>query len=175
MKFSDKITVVIFAFMFPLPTMAQRDSLSLNHHEISFSINTPSIVSVLHHRYDYGCDSSDPIDIPLHVQMRYMYNISKHFAVGGLMGYETIRNNESLFYVNAALRLYWFNNKHFGMYSMGCIGPTVAKDFHDTKYTIFPSIVPIGADFGSRKLSGFVEVIGFGIVGIVAGGIKYSF
>ena len=138
-------------------------------------------------------------------ELRYMRNLNKRFALGltiGTIGEEsnlltTPSESENLasvyrsyYYLMPTLRSYWYNRKHFGIYSSVSIGLSLSHisvtDFNHEDDMIFTAgknsvkfageILPIGFEFGGRHLRYFFEakanLIGSGVMLI---GIKGMF
>lgn len=91
------------------------------------------------------------------------------------------------------VKLPWFNNSHFSMYSKLNAGFAVAysprvvttEEGSDgqpeenvseasTDFTYAIQFSPIGMDFGGQSFRGFIE-LGLGMQGLICGGIKYAF
>lgn len=128
--------------------------------------------------------------------LTYLHNCSKHIAVGAAATFEHTSKDtkkgpsisDNFLAVMPTARAYWFRNKSFGMYSRLAAG--VAFNFYDDlKYNsnntdtekesktdmLFAfQLSPVSFEFGSNKVSGFLE-LGYGYQGIFNAGIRLGF
>lgn len=123
----------------------------------------------------------------------YLRNLSKHFAVGATAVYEYMytenKKNEKLSenFITAmpTARAYWFRSKGFGMYSRLAAGVSfqLSEDYKDSSKTEKENhcdahfafhAAPVACEFGSNKISGFLE-LGYGYQGFVNAGVKFGF
>lgn len=123
----------------------------------------------------------------------YLRNTSKHFAFGATAMYEYMytenskkeKHTESFVTAMPTARAYWFRNKSFGMYSRLAAGISfqLHDDYKDNSKTETESkcdahfafhAAPVACEFGSNKISGFLE-LGYGYQGFVNAGVKFGF
>ncbi|MCQ2287889.1 MAG: hypothetical protein MJZ74_02200 [Muribaculaceae bacterium] len=119
------------------------------------------------------------------ISAHYMRNLNKTFAVGGDVtfqhqwGASEGRNVQSATYVTVmpSARARWFNRKRVSVYSRLAVGACVCmpkgKEEENDVFFAFQAS-PVGVDFGSEKVRGFVEV-GAGFQGFVLAGVKVGF
>lgn len=98
---------------------------------------------------------------------------------GGAKEYERTRNYITLM---PAIKYYWVNNNHFGLYSKAAVGGMLMllkeegsdKSYNEgTLYFNF-QISALGLEAGSQNFRGFVE-LGAGEQGIVLAGLRCKF
>jgi hypothetical protein len=113
-------------------------------------------------------------------------------AIGGIFAYSRYGEDELKDVVNVkvgdrtrnyftlmpAVKYYWVNKNHFGLYSKVAAGATLMSykatgQENDSKVYFMCQVSAIGVEFGG-KLRGFVEA-GVGEQGIVLAGLKYKF
>ena len=132
----------------------------------------------------------------------YMRYVHPHVAVGGIVTYEACRlkmvnkdgtpqDSHWQHFMSAipAVKFPWFSKEHVSMYSKAALG--LMADVNEAYSTTdsngeveeTPSclnislgfqVTPVGIDFGGRSFRGFVET-GFGVSGLVLGGLRYCF
>ena len=151
----------------------EKDSLALRR-EVSFGFGTVSFVDFVATIGTFGDYSPGP---ELHFQ--YLYNVNKHIGLGVLSIFELFEKSHEgdhgvLVTINPVARFYWFNNKHFAMYSKIGVGVLAGIEDNVKPIPVF-NVVPIGMEFGNRKWRGFTEIFPIGTLGILNGGVKYSF
>ena len=148
---------------------------------------TPAQQSSLIH-YDTN-DTADGYWIA-NFELRYMQNLNKRLALGlslGVVGKESnllsaspesgpyfASVNRSHYYLMPTVRAYWYNRKHFGIYSSASIGlsisSTTVKDYDPHDGMVFSGdrnsvkfageIVPLGFEVGGSHLRFFMETSG---------------
>lgn len=122
----------------------------------------------------------------------YMHNLNKRFGMGATTSYEYIYKNakdgkkytENFITVMPTVRAYWFRHNHFGMYSRLAAGVALncskgyvngtGEEKSQTDVLFGFHLAPLSMEFGSSKVSGFLE-LGWGYQGIVNAGVKFGF
>lgn len=122
----------------------------------------------------------------------YMHNLNKRFGLGATTSYEYIYKNakdgkkytENFITVMPTVRAYWFRHNHFGMYSRLAAGVALncskgyvngtGEENSQTDVLFGFHLAPVSMEFGSSKVSGFLE-LGWGYQGIVNAGVKFGF
>lgn len=155
---------------------AKRDSTSVDYrNEISLVVNSKSVYNLSNTiccAYEGGNHSDYTL---VNLQGRYMNNVSRHIAIGGIAGFDNYHGKyDNCLYLNVAIRVYWFDRKHFGMYSLAGAGPAYCWG-HEKKLTLSPNLIPIGMEGGGTKIRGFIELFGLGNVGLISSGLKLAF
>lgn len=197
-----KLLMIAVAMMTALSMNAQNEDL---RHEISLSYGLGSIAQfgdglgeglamalLSDEEYDDGF-----ILGPISIEYFYHFN-NPRLALGGIVSYSKWDsdiqkrggNNEKVgerkrnyWAVMPAIKWYWVNKNHFGLYSKAAVGAaflnskeTNSKTDKTTKdngtYFMFQASF-IGAEFGS-KLRGFAEA-GIGEQGFLLAGVRYKF
>ena len=120
-------------------------------------------------------------------------NSNNRVAIGGIFAYSRYGEDElkdnvkvgdrtrNYFTLMPAVKYYWVNKNHFGLYSKVAVGATYMSskvtengvDENNSKVYFMCQVSAIGVEFGG-KLRGFVEA-GVGEQGIVLAGLKYKF
>ena len=117
-------------------------------------------------------------------------NSNNRVAIGGIFAYSRYGEDElkdnikvgdrtrNYFTLMPAVKYYWVNKNHFGLYSKAAVGATLMTykatgQENDSKVCFMCQVSGIGVEFGG-KLRGFVEA-GVGEQGIVLAGLKYKF
>ena len=166
-------------------------------HEISVGCGYGQLMSL-----DTWADEDDEWQAPsLHLQ--YLYNVNRHIGIGFMMDYarsswsETSKELVSRYdergrFIGAyiketeykehttwltfspTVRIYWFNRDRFAMYSRMSLGILTANG-HDSITCVMPTFSPISVEWGSRQLRFFTEILSVGSLGLINGGLKYSF
>ncbi|MCQ2287680.1 MAG: hypothetical protein MJZ74_01095 [Muribaculaceae bacterium] len=124
--------------------------------------------------------------------LTYMHNFNNRFGVGATTSFEHIYKNakdgkkytENFITVMPTARAYWFRHKSFGMYSRVAAGVALncskgyvkdtGKEKTDTDVLFGFHLAPVSMEFGSNKVSGFLE-LGWGYQGIFNAGVKFGF
>ncbi len=151
---------------------AQEQGTFSLHHEVAFGFGIPSGIDMLATIASQGDYSPGP---EIHAQ--YLYNVSKHVGLGALgifVYYSDKSSHGALFTINPTARFYWFNHKHFAMYSK--VGAGVLFGFEDGVEAIpMINVSLVGMEFGGKKWRGFTELIPIGTMGFLNIGLKHSF
>lgn len=121
-----------------------------------------------------------------------LYNVSRHAGVGFLFeyahssldlnegcGYGYYNNKKDIkstnwFTFGPTARVYWFNRASFAMYSRIGVGLLIA-DGHDSSVNWLPTFSPVSLEWGQGNLRICTELLSVGSLGLINGGIKYSF
>lgn len=124
--------------------------------------------------------------------LTYMHNFNNRFGVGATTSYEYIYKNakdgkkysENFFTVMPTARAYWFRHNKFGMYSRLAAGVALncskgyvkgtGEEKTQTDVLFGFHLAPVSMEFGSNKVSGFLE-LGWGYQGVVNAGVKFGF
>ncbi len=153
---------------------AQEQDTSSLRHEVAFGFGIPSGIDMLATIASGGDYSPGP---EIHAQ--YLYNVSKHVGLGVLGVFEYYRTSDksshgTLLSINPTARFYWFNHKHFAMYSK--VGAGVLFGFEDGVEAIpMINVSLVGMEFGGKRWRGFTELFPIGTMGFLNIGIKHSF
>lgn len=161
---------VLFLLLVLLGSMqAQAQS---SKHEISLAIGAKSLLGELSDAIDDISGSKD--DSPrFTTYVQYLYNLNSHFGIGAVASLENLGDGDHGYTLMPVVRAYWFNKEHFGMYSR--VGVGIVKPNKDDAMTLMWDLSPVGLDFGSEKVRGFVEGPTWGGLGVVNAGVKFSF
>ena len=165
--------VLLWVFIYVMtPCNAQpKDSLKLNH-EVSLGIGTLSVMDAF------------AVSPRVEIHGQYLYNINKCIGLGALAVFESYKTDEGwLSYgsnngfhltLNPAARFYWFNKKHFAMYSKLGAGVSIGGE---QEIHIIPmiNISAIALEFGGRQWRVFTELFPIGTLGMLNLGVKKSF
>ena len=73
------------------------------------------------------------------------------------------------------VRLYYYNSKHFAMYSKLGIGVLVGIEDGEVDAMPMVNLSAFGMEFGGQRWRGFTELLPIGCVGILNFGVKHSF
>lgn len=173
-------------------------------HEVSLSVGSPGLSMPEHH--DGNINHSLTFEAFSAVgKLAYFYNFNKHWAVGASANYRhaydtcdevvrdeqyghwiyTGRSNHARFNIVSLMpeaRAFWFQRRHFGMYSrfgLGLsfvhmnqrLGGTYRHLYIDPVF----ELAPIGFDFGGKHFRGKFELGNFGQTFIANVGIAYKF
>lgn len=184
--------------------------LNMPKHEVYFTLGIPGIVinGVPEHHDNNISHFNDWEDQSAVYELAYLYNFNKHWAIGAETSYThaedyceeiawktddegasywdfTGRSNNARYEVLTIMpevRAFWFQRRHFGMYSRLAIGFSLVhlKQKLDGVYKhmyIDPAIelVPIGFDFGGKHWRGKVELYNIGQTFLGSVGIGYRF
>jgi len=124
------------------------------------------------------------------ISLEYYYNFGRHFALGLNASIEglnaSVSQDGGVSYIpkvscaqinfGPSCKFRWFDLRIFSMYSklgaeLGC------TNFEDkqTSFSFVPQIIPIGAEIGFKHVRAFVELLGIGGTGFLAGGISVRF
>lgn len=152
----------------------EKDTLTLRN-EVSFGIGASSAFGTLVRAVSLGDHS---IGFVVHGQ--YLYNINKRIGLGVLGVFEYFGASDgrhkhgALFSINPTARFYWFNHKHFAMYSKVGVGVLLGLE---NKVDAIPmiNVSLVGMEFGGGKWRGFTELLPIGTMGILNIGLKHSF
>ena len=153
-------------FLTPLCVYAQHrtDSLTPSKSEVAVGIGPSGLYQTVHFTTPYLSFSNS--ECPL-VYGQYLYNVSKHVGLGGLMSFACTRKNymdarDSYISLSPTACFYWFRRKLFGMYSKVGLGVVfIIGDNFETGPEFFVS--PICIDFGRMRWRGFVELLSVGL------------
>ena len=196
-----RLLMIAVAIMTAMNVNAQNENL---RHEVSLSYGLGSIAQfgeglgeglvgalLSNTEYDDGF-----ILGPISAEYFYHFN-NPRLALGGFVSYckwdsdiEKKKSNEKVgernrnfWSVMPAIKWYWINKNHFGLYSKGAAGVAFLsnkeKDFinnttkDDNSTHFLYQVSFIGVEFGS-KFRGFAEG-GFGEQGFLLAGIRYKF
>lgn len=141
-------------------------------HEISVAVGAKSLLGELTDAVEDITHTKD--DSPrFTTYVQYLYNLNAHIGVGAVASLENLGDGDHGYTVMPVLRAYWFNHEHFGMYSRVGIG--IVKPNKDDGVNVMWDLSPVGLDFGSQKVRGFVEGPTWGGLGVVNAGVKFSF
>lgn len=186
----------------------ERQPWEMPKHEVSVSVGIPGLAMPEHHDENV-CHIPDFEDFSAVGKLTYFYNFNKHWAVGGSASYwhahdwcdvnsdtnnplfdfnpETPRypQNDANFNVVSIMpeaRAFWFQRRHFGMYSRLGVGISLVHMNQQLDGTykhlyIDPvfELAPIGFDFGGKHLRGKIELGNFGETFLGSVGIGYRF
>lgn len=184
--------------------------LQMPRHEVSFSLGIPGVAlrGVPEHHDENISHFNDWEDQSVVSELAYFYNFNKHWAIDAETIYTratdhceeiawktdeegsaywdfTGRTNNARYDVLTIMpevRAFWFQRRHFGMYSRLAIGFSLVHlnqkldDVYKRMY-IDPAfeLVPIGFDFGGKHWRGKVELYNFGETLLGSVGIGYRF
>mgnify|MGYP002868847043 CR=1 FL=1 len=164
-------------------------------HEISLGCGYGQLMSL-----GTWADRDDEWQAPsLHLQ--YLYNVNRHIGIGFMMDYarsswsktskelvsryddqdrfigayiKETKEHTTWLTFSPTVRIYWFNRDYFAMYSRMSLGILTANG-HDSITCVMPTFSPISMEWGSRQLRFFTEILSVGSLGLINGGLKYSF
>ena len=195
-----------FALTLQAQNKKERSQWEMPKHEVSVSVGFPGLLMPEHH--DENIDHLMDFETYSAVgNLTYFYNFNKHWSIGGSVGFwhahdccdealrvdtgdgyrlqYTGRSNNANFNVVSFMpeaRAFWFQRRHFGMYS--CLGVGVSLVHMNQKLDgtykrlyIDPAIelAPIGFDFGGKHLRGKFELGNVGQSFLANVGIGYRF
>ena len=131
--------------------------------------------------------------------LQYLYNMSSHIGLGVMVDYTHSyitthdvvphyddvghyigghltdeRNGTEWFTISPTARFYWFNHKHFAMYSRVGLGLLLSAGY-ERKRSVMPNISPVSVEIGGTRLRFCTELFSIGSYGEFNGGLKYSF
>lgn len=134
------------------------------------------------------------------IHLQYLYNVSRHIGLGVLVDYthsyiptrnvcfdydevgrfvgghlEDVHNGTEWFTFSQTARLYWFNHKHFAMYSRFGFGILLSSGYDSREMRVMPNISLVSLELGGRRLRFCTELLSIGSYGLFNGGLKYSF
>lgn len=134
----------------------------------------------------------DELNTTGEISAQYLYNINKTWAVGcaamyaGTKAYNkdhTCNQTSNFIALMPSVRATWFHAKHFGMYSRAAVGGLLdfsttkntgtnnSSDDSSTTGTYAFQVSPVAMEFGSNKVSGYLE-LGFGMQGMIMAGVR---
>ena len=166
MNFLRLHIIIILLISTSLCYSQEKDSLRLRQ-EFSVGIGAKSLADAMIMVGTFGKHDPGP---ELHLQ--YLYNVNKCIGLGALAVFE-YSNCNSLATFNAVARFYWFNKRRFAMYSK--LGAGICLGIEDEEIIPMINLMPIGIEVGDSKWRFFTEILPLGTIGILNGGIKYSF
>lgn len=135
----------------------------------------------------------DELNTTGEISAQYLYNFNNTWSIGcaamytGTTAYNkerTCKQTDSFIALMPTVRATWFHSSHFGMYSRAAIGGLI--DFANTTNTgstngtkkesstsgnVAFQVSPVCMEFGSNKVSGFLE-LGFGMQGMFMAGVR---
>lgn len=163
-------------------------------HEVTLGYGLGTVVSF----NDYSDDDNEFTKGNIHLQ--YLYNVNRHIGLGVFVDYShscipkrevcfdydeknrfigghlmDVKNETEWFTLSPTARFYWFNNKHFAMYTRVGMGLLLSAGYDKRKRRIMPNLSPISLEFGGPKLRFCTELLAIGSYGVLNGGLKYSF
>lgn len=197
----------IFALTAQAQNKAERPQWEMPKHEVSVSVGIPGLAMPEYHDENV-IHLLDFEDFSAVGELRYFYNFNKHWAIGGSASYWhahdgcdvytdsynphfdfnptlPIPHNDANFNVVSLMpeaRAFWFQRRHFGMYSRLGLGVSFVhmNQKLDGTYKhlyIAPvfEIAPIGFDFGGKHFRGKFELGNVGQTFLANFGIGYRF
>lgn len=197
---------VIFALTLQVQNKKERPQWEMSKHEVSVSVGIPGLNMPSHH--DENIDHLMDFETYSAVgKLTYFYNFNKHWAVGGSASYWhahdgcdgpslvdvddcgmpslTFTSNNANFNVVSLMpeaRAFWFQRRHFGMYSRLGIGVSFVhmnQKFDGTYKHLYidPAFefAPIGFDFGGKHFRGKFELGNVGQTFMANVGLSYRF
>lgn len=172
---------------------AQEATWAEKRHQLSFSVGTCSVYQVFESIITGVVSGMTKNDIESMdgfgtINVGYLYNLNKHFAVGADATYEHFSakykdpgasvSTLNHYTVMPAVRAYWFNKTYVSMYSKLAVGGTLITSDDGEEITtsgcFAAQLSPVAIEVGNNKLRGFAE-IGIGMQGLILGGVRYSF
>lgn len=154
--------------------------------------------------FTFGLATMDEFSSSGAIGLSYYHWLNPKFAIGAEATYEHVHMtfksgvaggsvDPSYFDfigVMPSVKGRWIQKKHFGLYSKLSLGATVISNGNvvetdssgtqttdkeaDVSARIALQVTPIGLEFGSGSLRGFIES-GFGSAGMLCAGLRYSF
>ncbi len=117
------------------------------------------------------------------ISVEYFRHFSSGLGIGGVAAIGGCKWSDhddaktTYFTFMPAVKYNWLVKRHFGMYSKGAVGVTIAKDSgvhkSDSRAEFNWQASLVGLEFGGA-LRGFVE-LGMGEQGVAVGGLRYKF
>lgn len=179
-------------------------------HEVGFTLGIPGFIirGVPEHHDDNISHFIEWEDQSVVSELNYLYNFNKHWAIGVETSYShaedhceeiawitddegasywdfTGRSNNarySILTIMPEVRAFWFQRRHFGMYSRLAIGFSLVhlNQKLDGVYKhmyVDPAfeLVPVGFDFGGQHWRGKVELYNIGETFVGSVGLSYRF
>lgn len=188
-KFHKSIVLFVACFLLCQTLGAQeKGELRRMRHEVSMGCGYLTLMELDRHMSDENDKWVSPS-----FNLQYLYNINKHIGLGVTVGYAYsswnrddalwFKYNESeykekessnWFSFGPTIRAYWFNRDYFAMYSRVGVAVLVASGHDSGRHTI-PTFSPISMEWGGGNLRFCTEILSVGSLGLINGGLKYSF
>ena len=150
----------------------KKDTLLLRN-EVSMGIGKGSFVD-----FFALLGSSGDYTPGIEVHGHYLYNVHKNVGIGllGISEFYKHRDGSGVFLsAIPVVRLYYYNSKHFAMYSKLGIGVLVGIENGEVDAIPMVNLSGFGMEFGDQRWRGFTELLPIGSVGILNFGVKHSF
>lgn len=181
--------------LFYTPSIAQGDSIfckSSYKHEIGigFGKSTTLKPSTHHSNNVYKW-------YPINYHLMYHYNLTPKIGIGISLDYTRSYFTKEICYeynekgrfigghlvdkkkytewisLSTSFRHYWFNKKHFAMYSRYGLGVTFTEG-QERNTSILFNLSPFSIEFGDKRLRFYSELLSIGSYGLINGGLKFS-
>ena len=188
------LLTVLTALALNTPLMAQasihdnRNELSVNYGYLSTTMAIPVLADIFATVLSFGAAKPDNTRSTGAIGIEYFrYNQSGRFAYGAAASFELVRTDMydkdnkfvgeqrfSMATLMPACKLSWFNKEHVSMYTKLAAGIGFLPDSDGTPVCFAAQFNPVCLEAGNSRLRGFME-LGWGMQGLVMGGIRYGF
>lgn len=179
----------------PDPIPFSPNEISLNYGRFSLPGIAMTLGASLGIAFSFGLAKLDKFYSTGAIGLDYFHYFNKNFAVGGSAVFENFHfswatkngedengdpayesgqpNDVPFFGILPGIKWRWLYRPHFGMYTKAGVGAMIQGNDASSISFIF-QLSPVGMEFGSERVRGFLEV-GFGVQGMFVGGIRTAF